>query len=347
MRICVFSERLQRPYDEGIKNVAVSLSWALSAEHNVLLLTSGGRDDAECNVQNLDVNRLLLDVRLGVLVWRFRPQAIIYVPTACGTVFSFLRASVLRFYGQRASTILVTLQPRAYTAWGKWLVSHLAPNWVLAQSMRTVKQMQEMRCHAMLLPPAVDTQRFLPALPAEKVMLRRKYGIPDVATVIAHVGHLKGKRNISQFATLQKTGHYHTVVVTSTSTEQDSALKEALRRAGGTIIDTYVPNIEDVYRLADVYLFLAEEETAAIELPLSVLEAMSCNLPVVTTPFGGLPDFFAEGHGLLYWRGEMPIADKIEAALSMPSATRTLVEPYTWAAAAQALVRLLQEQRSR
>ncbi|MGB9880592.1 MAG: glycosyltransferase, partial [Anaerolineae bacterium] len=87
-----------------------------------------------------------------------------------------------------------------------------------------------------------------------------------------------------------------------------------------------------------------EEDTAAIEMPLSVLEAMSCNLSVITTPFGGLPDFFSEGKGLLYWNGETPLADKINAALSMPCATRELVEPYTWAATAQALVGLLASQ---
>nr|MBC7244137.1 glycosyltransferase family 4 protein [Chloroflexota bacterium] len=338
----MFSERLRRPYDEGIKNVAVSLSRALSTEHTVLLLTSGGRNDADCKVYNVNVNRLLLDVRLGAIVRRFQPQAIIYVPTACGTVFSFVRAKVLRFYGHGVPTSLITLQPRPHTAWGKWLIAHLAPDWVLAQSTRTVRAMNALGCRTALLPPAVDTQRFRPASTAEKAMLRRKYGVPDAATVVAHVGHLKNKRNLACFLALQMTGCYHTVVVTSTSTKQDESLKEALRSAGGTVIDTYVASIEDIYRLADVYLFLAKEDTAAIELPLSVLEAMSCNLPVITTPFGGLPDFFAEGRGLLYWSGETAIVDTIEAVLAMPTATRTLVESYTWAAAAQTLVRLLQ-----
>ncbi|MBC7260939.1 MAG: glycosyltransferase family 4 protein, partial [Chloroflexi bacterium] len=227
-------------------------------------------------------------------------------------------------------------------AFGKWFISHLAPDWVLAQSRRTVEEMTACGCRAGFLPPAVDTQRFRPALPAEKIVLRCKYGIPVGVTVVTHVGHLKGKRNLAHLLTVQKTGCYHTLVVTSTSTEQDKDLKKLLCNAGGTVIDKYITNIEDIYRLSDVYLFLAEEETAAIEIPLSVLEAMSCNLPVITTPFGGLPDFFSEGKGLLYWRGETAIVDLINAALSMPSATRELVESYTWAAAAQALVGLLQ-----
>jgi len=346
VRILLFSERLRAPYDEGIKNVAIHLSEALSVDHDVQVLTSGGHDDTRYNVQNIQVNRLLLNGKLGSVIRRFQPQAIVYVPTACGTVFSFFRAQVLRFYGRGVPTMLVALQPRPHTAWGKWLISHLTPDWVVAQSRRTIEEMTALGCRAALLPPAVDTQRFRPAAPTEKTLLRRRYGVPIGATVVAHVGHLKGKRNLAHLLALQKGGRYHTLVVTSTSTEQDKALKEALCHAGGTVIDTYIDRIEDIYRLADVYLFLAEEDTAAIEMPLSVLEAMSCNLPVVTTPFGGLPDFFSEGDGLLYWRGEKAVADAIDAALSMPCNTRKLVESRTWAAAAQVLVDLLQQDRT-
>lgn len=343
MRILLFSERLRVPYDEGIKNVTVQLGKALSDEHTVLVLTSGGQGNAIYHVYDIPANRLLLSARIGVAIRRFQPQAIIYVPTACGTVFSFFRAQILRFYGQGVPTMLITLQPRPHTTWGRWLISRLAPGWVVAQSMRTLGEMKALGCRTALLPPAVDIERFQPASPQEKALLRQKYGIPVDAVVTLHVGHLKNKRNLLHFLTLQGTGCYHTLVVTSTSTEQDKSLKEALCKAGGTVIDTYIANIEDIYRLADVYLFLAEEDTAAIELPLSVLEAMSCNLPVVTTPFGGLPDFFTEGDGLFFWRGKTALSDAIQMALSVPCATRKLVESRTWAAAARALVTLLQE----
>lgn len=342
MRSLLFSERLCAPYDEGIKNFAVHLVRALAAEHNVLALTSGGREDLEYGIENVDANRLLLSTRLGRTIRRFRPQMIVYVPTACGTLFSFVRARILRLYGRGAPTVLITLQPRRYTPVGKFLIGRLAPDWVLAQSTRTVELLRGLGCRTALLPPAVDAQRFRPASPVEKAALRGKYGVPGAATVVAHVGHLKGKRNLSQLLSLQGTVGYHTVVVGSTSTEQDAALEEALRSTGATVINTYVENIGDIYRLSDVYLFFAEEDTAAIELPLSVLEAMACNLPVICTPFGGLPDSFGEGHGLFYWDGEADVRDMVEVAMSTPCATRALVESHTWPVVAQALLRLLQ-----
>ena len=341
MRIVVFSERLRAPYDEGIKNVATYLIEALAAKHEVLALTSQGADDARLGLCNVDCNRLLLNPRLGGLIRRFQPQALLYVPTACATPFAFARARVLRHHGRGARTALLTLQPRRYTAWGRAWMRRLAPDLVLAQSRRTAGALAALGCHTALLPPAVDTQRFRAATSEEKAGLRARYGIPGAAQVVTHVGHLKGKRNLAQLLELQAQPGYHVVVVGSSSTEQDTALKEALRGAGVTLIDAYVERIEDVYYLSDAYLFLAEEETAAIEVPLSVLEALACNLPVVSTPFGGLPDFFAEGSGLYYWHAQTELKTLVRAALSAPCATRGLVEARTWPAAAAALVTLL------
>jgi glycosyltransferase involved in cell wall biosynthesis len=361
MRICVFSERLKRPYDEGIKNFAVHLMRALAPTNDVLALTCGGLTDPEYGIENIEVNRLLLSARLSERIREFQPQAIVYVPTACGTMFSFARARVLRHYGRTprqrdvdavarlsgegvpdARMVLIVLQPRHYSALGRYVIHRLAPDWVFAQSVRTSDLLRSLGCRTALFPPAVDTERFHPASPAEKEMLRARYGIPASARVVSHVGHLQSERNLKHFLAFQALPGYHAVVVASTSTLQDEHIKETLRTAGTTVVDTYVPNIEDIYRLSDLYLFLPEQETAAIEMPLSVLEAMACNLPVICTPFGGLPDFFCAGDGLFYWDSKAQLGDLVATALSTTSATRTLVEPYTWAAAAQACVRLLQ-----
>jgi glycosyltransferase involved in cell wall biosynthesis len=337
----VFSERLRAPYDEGIKKLTTHLARGVGPKHRVLVLTSGGERDESYGIENVDANRLLLSARLGRMIRRFRPQAIVYVPTACATVFSFLRARVLRFYGRGVPAVLITLQPRHYTACGRWLIGRVSPDWVLAQSLSTAGELERLGCRTSLLPPAVDVQRFRPALQAERAALRIRYGVSAEATVVTHVGHLKGKRNLSHFLALQGLVGYHTIIVASTSTAQDTALKATLQSAGTTVIDTYVTDIENIYRLSDVYLFLAEEETAAIEVPLSVLEAMACNLPVICTPFGGLPDIFESGQGLFYYREGMDLCGLVERALSTPCATRAMVQGHTWAATAESLLRLL------
>jgi glycosyltransferase involved in cell wall biosynthesis len=333
----MFSERLRSPYDEGIKNVAVNLARVLARMHDVMILTMEGADDPTVGIRNVQVNRLLLGGQLRDAVRRFQPDAMIYIPTACATIFSMARARALRHYAHGTCTGLITLQPRPYSAWGRWWVRHLAPDVVWAQSHCTSQALHELGCHTALLPPAVDSARFRPALPQEKAALRVQYGIPPAAIVVTHVGHFTSKRNVTQLLELQATGRYQALVVGSTSTKQDVPLKDDLRRAGVVLMDAYVQRIEDIYRLSDMYLFLAEGPTAAIEVPLSVLEAMACNLPVVSTPFGGLPDWFAPGRGLLYWSAQQDLLQMVQAGFSSPCATRELVARFTWEAAAQTL----------
>jgi glycosyltransferase involved in cell wall biosynthesis len=351
LRILVFSERLFPPYDEGIKSLTVQLARALAVRHDVLTLTTAGADDVQEGIRSVQSNRLLLSPGLRRVMQGWRPEAIVYVPTACGTVFAFARARALRGHGRGARTALLALQPRPYTAWGRWGVRRLAPDLVLAQSRRTVQALRLLGCRTALLPPAVDAQRFRPSSAQEKAALRSKFGLPASATVLMHAGHLRSKRNLTQMLALQGVGNYHVLIVASTSTEQEASLLSTVRASGATAMTQYVPKVEDLFKLSDAYLFLAEEDTAAIEMPLSVLEAMACNLPVVSTRFGGLPDFFPEGSGLWYWRGRQAssqaggqsLLDIVQAALTRPCETRALVESRTWAAAAGELVALVSE----
>ncbi len=354
MRILVFSERLRPPYDEGIKSLTVQLACALAARHDVLKLTTAGVDDPQQGIRNVDSNRLLLSPGLRRVVRDWRPEAIVYVPTACATVFAFARACALRSHGRGARTALLALQPRPYSAWGRWGVRRLAPDLVCTQSRRTAQTLELLGCRTALLAPAVDTRRFQPSSPEEKSALRARYGLPASATILMHAGHLKGKRNLTHMLALQGVDSYHVLIVASSSTRQDASLLAAVRASGATAITEYIPAVEDIYRLSDAYLFLAEDDTAAIEMPLSVLEAMACNLPVVSTRFGGLPDFFQEGRGLWYWDGRQAsspaggqsLPGTVQVALTRPCETRALVESCTWAAAADDLVALLSKSPS-
>jgi len=60
-------------------------------------------------------------------------------------------------------------------------------------------------------------------------------------------------------------------------------------------MDRYIKKIEEIYQLSDCYIFPITFEGGGISILLSVLEAMACNLPVVTTKFGGLPAIFKGG----------------------------------------------------
>ena len=69
-----------------------------------------------------------------------------------------------------------------------------------------------------------------------------------------------------------------------------------------------------------------------VEMPLSVLEAMSCNLPVITTRFGALPRAFEAGGGLIFAEGEEALAAGVERVKAgLRPNTRDKVLPLDWA----------------
>jgi glycosyltransferase involved in cell wall biosynthesis len=161
--------------------------------------------------------------------------------------------------------------------------------------------------------------------------------------VVLHVGHLEAGRNVRYLGDLAARGDCQVVLVTSSSTafQANQALGQELCRAGVVLLTDYQPRIEQLYQLADCYLFPVESTDNAIDAPLSVLEALACDLPVVTTRYGGLPRLFAAwAHPALAFV-ETPAALVEEAARLAHAGVRggrSLVEPYGWERIAEELL---------
>ena len=347
MRICVFSERMAEPFDEGIKSYASHLIGELGKAHKVMALTTFGESIPALGIENVCANKLLWSISLARKMRLFKPELIIYVPTACATPFSFLRARVLKVYGRGAPVVLVALQVRAYGWLARRVMPHLRPDLVLVQSERTRATLEPYGCRLRLVPPGVDLERFQPAAPESRAQLRQAYGIDPQSYVILHVGHLNRGRNVQALLPLQRPGN-QVVVVGSASTPQDEGLVQELIQAGVKVVGEFVSDIVEVYQMADCYVFPVSGKTSAIDLPLSVLEAMACDLPVVSTRFGGLPAQFGAARGLRYVEDLSQLVEAVEACKGLvvdescfpmtvgrnktrPKAgTREMVRPFAW-----------------
>ncbi len=350
MRIALFSERLRQPFDEGIKNYALHLAQGMAAAgHEVRILTAFAEDIPALGVENVRSNPLLLSPGMAARLRRFRPDLLLYVPTACATPFSFWRARMLKLYARGAPVVMVALQLRHYGRLGRLTMPYLCPDLVFVQSEATRASLEWCGCPLQILAPGIDTERFRPATAEQRAALRRRYGVDPAAYVVCHVGHLNRGRNVQALKALAQRPHaadhvrLQVVVVGSTSTAHDAELIAEMRASGVLLIDTFVPDIAEIYQMADCYAFPVRSETSSIDLPLSVLEAMACNLPVVTTRFGGLPLLFGEAAGLHFIADPEQLAEAVDDCRlancrGMQPETRALVERYAWPRMAQRML---------
>ena len=341
MKIVVFSERLEPPFDEGIKNTAWHLICALRAGHEVVGLTNFGQGWPPDGIEPVSANKMLWGGALRRRIASFRPDIVLYIPTACATWPSFLRARTLKWYTGGAPTALISLQPRRYGPLARVLLPLLRPDHLLVAGESSRRALAALGCPAQVLPPGIDVQRFVAVSDDEKQSLRKRYDIPSEKCVALHVGHINAKRNVLRLIRLQERG-YQVVVVGSTSTPQDEEIAGVLEAAGVRLVRHYVADIETAYQMADVYVFPATGQTSAIEMPLSVLEALACDCPVVSTPYGDLPARLPAGVGVRYVRSDEEMCTAVDALCrSKPDGMRDLVLPFAWEETARTLLALV------
>jgi len=343
-KICLFTEELHPPFDEGYKNFTYHLFRQAAETCEVLRLGCG--DPGVIDVQ-VHADKLLLSGDIRRAIRAFRPDAVIYVPIASATSASFIRARILRRYARGAPVAMIGLQPREYPRLLRPVLRAIAPSTIYVQAEVSRRTLEAMGINAGTIQAGVDSEKFRPVAPSEKDRLREKYGIAPESFVALHVGHISERRNLRVMADAGSIPGVRSVVVGSTSTPQDAGLAQWLRENGVLVLDVYIEGIEELYQLSDLYVFPVIESTAAIELPLSVLEAMACNLPVVATRFGGLADHFAEGEGLYLADDSEQLIEKLRLARRSPEvSTRAMVAPYTWQAVVEKLFCEMERLRS-
>lgn len=341
-RICIVSDDLSGAPDEGIKKFAVAMAEALRREHEVAVITTTGPATLP-GIRHVAAPRSFVGRGLRAALRAQRPEVLIYAARGSATFFSFLRSRVLRAYCPEARVILLGLQTRRHNAAQRWLIRGLRPDLVGVQAEANRSYLAGLGCRTLVLPSGVDLATFRPVDRAGRDALRARHGLRADRPVVLHVGHLETGRNVRYLADLAARGDCQVVLVTSSSTafqaEQD--LGRALRQAGVTLITTYQPRIEQLYQLADCYLFPVESTDNAIDAPLSVLEALACDLPVVTTRYGGLPRLFAgQAHPALTFVDHPAhlAAEAARVARAGVRGGRTLVEPFAWERIAASLL---------
>ena len=271
----------------------------------VLSSDLGRRLPEFCKTSEIAIREM---IRPGVMkdIRRFSPDIIHFLHGP--SIKTLLACRVLKLLNPATKTVVSMTNPRIRAPW-LWILPALRPSLALTQSGSVEGFLRKIGFKTAFFPNGVDTEKFRPADGPGKLEIRRKYNIDPEGFVLLHVGHIRENRGLGVLALLRgRMRDIRVLVVGSTRFKRDSEVEKKLKAGGCTLLGGYFERIDEIYKLADCYIFPVRAGgggplgrlTGSIETPLSVLEAMATNLPVVSTPYGALPELFGQGGGLYF-----------------------------------------------
>jgi glycosyltransferase involved in cell wall biosynthesis len=303
-KIILITEYLNGPYDEGIKKTVYQLYILLKVQYDLKVICRIGPEN-ENGIEKIKTNRLFISRKLMNKIRKFEPEVIIYFPFAALTFSGFLRCRIISEYFPAARNIIISLQPKPLKNWQKGLVKWIRPELVLTPSSLLKERLDQLGIKSLLIPLYTNLVTFVPIRNLEnKMELRKKYKIPINDFVVTHIGHLNTGRNLDYLIPIQNLG-YQIVVVGSSSTPSDAkgpvSIKEKLIQSGIIVIEGYIEKIQEIYQLSDLYIFPVVAPNSSIGLPLSVMEARACGIPVLTTDFGSIRNKLNDDYGNIFY----------------------------------------------
>ena len=289
MKICIIGD-FTEPRDTGERNLAYNLARFLSQRHSVMTMRP----------------KELFSWKVFRHLWKFRPDIVHYVTGP--RTRSFVILWLLKQISRCNVSIMSAPRPVVPKTHLRWL-RFIRPSLVLSQSQAHTQIFRSHGFNTEFLPNGIDGEKFHPVGAPRKRQLRDKYRIPQDKFVVLHVGYIAPRRGIQTLIKIARIQDVHVILVGATSwIEPDETLVKGLKTAGCTLFLKYLPNIEEMYQVSDCFVFpgmgqLAKDgagfdgpnQSPSIEIPLSVLEALSCGIPVVARKFGGLADMFRGG----------------------------------------------------
>ena len=166
------------------------------------------------------------------------------------------------------------------------------------------------------IPNGVDTQRFCPVEPEEKIKLRQKLLLEDRFTVI-FTGAFSDRKNplLVAKAFYQFSGFKDSQLLLigpdTDDGDQRQKIQKFIKNNGINNIKVmdFAEKIEDYYQASDLFVLPSEQEGFSN----SMLEAQACGLPAIVTKISGAEDLIENGvNGLFIHRETESIINAFE-----------------------------------
>jgi glycosyltransferase involved in cell wall biosynthesis len=162
-----------------------------------------------------------------------------------------------------------------------------------------------------LIPNSVDTRRFVPVKSGEKIALRKKLNLPQNTTIAIYTGRLVSYKGLPLLLKVWddiRRKHENVLLILAGTGGLDihnceEVLREyvkANRLENQVVFTGALQNVPEYLQASDLFVFPTENDA----FPSSIVEAMACGLPVVSTPVGAIKTIITNGKtGLLIQPG--------------------------------------------
>lgn len=324
MKVCIigdFSDNL----DEGLKNIAHHIAQNIS-------------NMAEIQILKVNLNSVY-SMSFFSKIHNFEPDIIHYIPGP--TNKSIILLKVIKYLTNNSPKFVLSAP---YPLFNDKIFSILnfRPDHVFASSRIFMERMVALDIPCSILANGVDLNKYIPVTRIKKLELRKKYGLKEDAFTLLHVGHLMDRRNLKIFMDISQ--DIQAIVVASSYIETDGELAKKLGESGCVIFRGYNPNIEELYQLSDCYIFPVKPGDSIL-CPLSIMEAMACNLPIITTKFDGIETIFCKNKGIIFVENYNDFFEAIESIYNInnPAFTREAVLQYSWENISNRIVNIYRE----
>jgi glycosyltransferase involved in cell wall biosynthesis len=151
------------------------------------------------------------------------------------------------------------------------------------------------------IPNSVDVARFHPVTREQKQFLRQKLSLPDNCTIVIYTGRLVTYKGLPLLVKVWKElSKKHSDIklllvggggldIHNCEQELKSFVK-AHQLSGSVLFTGDIRNVHEYLQASDIFVFPTENETFGS----SLIEAMACQLPVITTPVGAINEIVTD-----------------------------------------------------
>ena len=189
----------------------------------------------------------------------------------------------------------------------------------------------------------INTEKFVPPANVDTRGLKEKYGFDPEKPLVLHVGHCSRGRGLEDFLHIKTAQR----LIIGSGMFEDEELVKSLEDDGVIIMSGYLENVEEIFQMSDAYLFPTRSTDNVISIPLSVMEALACGVPVIGyrsfVNFGGIG--CAEG-GVTFIDSPDEIGAVLPDVIAAKSMESMLTDTGSWDDTAREILRIVSENKS-